>query len=303
VNQRAEDTARRQWVAFVEGLLAPKDREVTIGVTGKYTSIRDAYASIDKALEHCSAHAKCRVNIEWIDTSEITARNVAEKLKRCHGVIVPGGFGNRGVEGKIECVRYARENKIPFLGICLGLQMAVVEFARNVCKLEDAFSSEFATQCKNAVIDILPEQKKIEGLGGNMRLGAKDIDLLPGSLISKLYDNSAIKRLRFRHRYEVDPKYIEVLTKHGLIFSGRHPKQPIMQMLELPVSVHPYFVGTQAHPCLTSRPLSPDGMFLGLVNAAIQRAYPQGTLDGVAGEKRAPLAPPPATPMLAVTGQ
>jgi CTP synthase len=297
VNQRAEDVARRTWVKFVDNLLAPKEKTVNIGVTGKYTAIRDAYASIDKALEHCSAHAGCNVHIEWIDTSEIWPEGtepeqrkhyVAERLKGLHGILVPGGFGNRGVEGKIECVRYARENKIPFLGVCLGFQMAVVEFARNVCKLEGADSTEFNTNAKDPVIDILPEQKKIEGLGGNMRLGAKDIDIIPGSLLSKLYDEghgpAHTKRLRFRHRYEVDPNYIETLTKNGLIFSGRHPSQPIMQMLELPTSMHPYFVGTQAHPCLTSRPLSPDGMFLGLVMAALHRAYPQQTLDGVTKE-------------------
>ena len=301
VNQRAEDSARRMWVKFVDDLLAPKTRQVTIGVTGKYTSIRDAYASIDKALEHCSAHAVCRVNIEWIDTSDITARNVAEKLRHVNGIIVPGGFGNRGIEGKVECVRYARENKIPFLGICLGFQMAVIEFARNVCKLDDVASSEFAPNCKNPVIDILPEQKKIEGLGGNMRLGAKEIELLPGSLVSRLYDNATAKSLRFRHRYEVDPKYIDTLQKSGLIFSGHHPKQPIMQMLELPQTMHPYFVGTQAHPCLTSRPLSPDGMFLGLVVAALQRAYPQGELDGVSPEVHSPSGPL-STPAMAMTG-
>ncbi len=288
VNQRSEDTARRKWVKFVEDLLSPKEKTITIGVTGKYTTVRDAYASIDKALEHCSAYANCHVNIEWIDTTDLWPANVtdpeerrhyaAQKLRGLHGIIVPGGFGTRGVEGKIECVRFAREQKIPFLGICLGFQMAVIEFARNVCGVIDAHSTEFIASCANAVIDILPEQKKIEGLGGNMRLGAKDIELLPGSLIARLYDNSPIKRLRFRHRYEVDPKYIETLTKHGLIFSGRHPSQPIMQMLELPETLHPYFVGTQAHPCLTSRPLSPDGMFLGLVKAALARAYPQGSL-------------------------
>ncbi len=281
VNQRKEDTARREWVRFVEDLLAPKDREVIIGVAGKYTSIRDAYASIDKALEHCSAHARCRVTIDWIDTTDITPRNAAERLKHLHGIIVPGGFGNRGVEGKIACVQYARENKLPFLGICLGFQMAVIEFARNVCKLPDANSTEFAPKCGNPVIDILPEQKKIEGLGGNMRLGAKEIDVKEGSLLSRLYNHATHTTLRFRHRYEVDPRYIETLEEHGLVFSGRHPSQPIMQMLELPEALHPYFVGTQAHPCLTSRPLSPDGMFLGVVNAALKRAYPQGTLDGV----------------------
>ncbi|MCL2623685.1 MAG: CTP synthetase, partial [Planctomycetaceae bacterium] len=130
-------------------------------------------------------------------------------------------------------------------------------------------STEFTPQTKHPVIDILPEQKQIEGLGGNMRLGAKDITITPDSLISKLYNNATTLRLRFRHRYEVDPQYIDTLTKHGLIFSGRHPTQPIMQMLELPQSQHPYFVGTQAHPCLTSRPLNPDGMFMGLVKAAL----------------------------------
>jgi CTP synthase len=308
VNQKMEDTARRKWVKFVEDLLVPKDRSVTIGVTGKYTAIRDAYASIDKALEHCSAHAGCRVNIEWIDTGEIwpegttdpvdRQKYVAERLKGLDGILVPGGFGNRGVEGKIECVRYARENKIPFLGVCLGFQMAVVEYARDVCKLPDANSTEFAPKCGNPVIDILPEQKKVEGLGGNMRLGGKDIELTPGSLVASLYHDRARQRLRFRHRYEVDPKYIETLTKNGLVFSGRHPTQPIMQMLELPREVHPYFVGTQAHPCLTSRPLSPDGMFLGLVKAALARAYPAGVAaNGTAVKATGP------TPAMAMTGQ
>ena len=305
VNQRAEDVARRKWVRFVDDLLAAKERSVTIGVTGKYTTIRDAYASIDKALEHCSAHAGCKVNIEWIDTSEMWPTEVsdpserrhyvAQRLKGLHGIIVPGGFGNRGVEGKIECVHFAREHKVPFLGICFGFQMAVIEFMRNVCGITDANSTELAPKCAHAVIDILPEQKKIEGLGGNMRLGAKDILLNPGSLISRLYDNATVKRLRFRHRYEVDPRYLDMLTKHGLIFSGRHPTQPIMQMLELPESMHPYFVGTQAHPCLTSRPLSPDGMFLGLVKAALKKAYPQGTLEGVGGAKGRNNTSQPAT--------
>jgi CTP synthase len=301
VNQRSEDIARRKWVQFVDDLLAAKDREVVIGVAGKYTAIRDAYASIDKALEHCSAHARCRVTIDWIDTTDITPRNAAERLKHLHGLIVPGGFGNRGVEGKVACVQYARENKLPFLGVCLGFQMAVIEYARNVCKLEDANSTEFAPRCKNPVIDILPEQKKIEGLGGNMRLGAKEIDVKEGSLLSRLYGNVTQTTLRFRHRYEVDPRYIDTLTSHGLVFSGRHPTQPIMQMLELPQSVHPYFVGTQAHPCLTSRPLNPDGMFFGLVKAALERANPQGVLDGVNVEKPAVVGK--SSRALAVSGE
>jgi CTP synthase len=146
--------------------------------------------------------------------------------------------------------------------------MAVIEYARNACNIPDANSTEFEAGCHNPVIDILPEQKKIEGLGGNMRLGGKDIELKPGSLASRLFDNAAKIRLRFRHRYEVDPKYIPTLEKNGLIFSGKHPTQPIMQILELPQDVHPYFVGTQAHPELTSRPLRPQPLFLGFIKAA-----------------------------------
>ena len=297
VSQRSEDQARRKWQWFVDNLMTEKEQTVNIGVTGKYTSVRDAYASIDKALEHCGAHAKCKVHIEWIDTTEIDARNVAERLRKLHGILVPGGFGSRGTEGKIECVRYARENHVPYLGICLGFQMAVLEFARDVCKIEDANSTEFDPKCKNPVISILPEQKKIEGLGGNMRLGGKEVILKPGSLVSSLYDNAETKRLRFRHRYEVDPQYIATLESHGLIFSGHAPNVPIMQMFELPQSMHPYFVGTQAHPCLTSRPLSPDGLFLGLVKAALQRAYPQQVIE--VGSQKLTAARPAASATLA----
>ncbi|HTV49480.1 MAG TPA: CTP synthase [Phycisphaerae bacterium] len=282
VNQRTEDAARRQWQSFINKLMVPRDKQINIAVTGKYAMLRDAYASIDKALEHCGVHTGAAINIQWIDTTEINSRNVGDILRGVHGVIVPGGFGSRGAEGKIECVRWVRENHVPYLGICLGFQMAVVEFARNVCGLQDANTTEFDPGSKNPVIDILPEQKKIEGLGGNMRLGGKDIILKPGSRISELYDGATTIRLRFRHRYEVEPRYIPTLEKHGLIFSGHAPNQPIMQMLELPASVHPYFLATQAHPCLTSRPLRPDPMFLGLVKAAIQRAHPQGVLPVVA---------------------
>jgi CTP synthase len=245
------------------------ERSINIAVSGKYTALRDAYASIIKACEHCGVHLNVNVNLEWLDTTRIDSSNVADCLRRSHAIIVPGGFGVRGTEGKIECIRHARENRMPYLGLCLGFQMAVIEYARNVCGIADANSSEFDPKCKNPVIDILPEQKKIEGLGGNMRLGGKHVDLKAGSLASKLYDNATRIRLRFRHRYEVDPKYISSLEEHGMIFSGKHPTQPIMQVLELPQNVHPYFVGTQAHPELTSRPLRPAPFFMGLIRAAM----------------------------------
>jgi len=212
------------------------------------------------------------VNFKWIDTTSIDASNVAKRLADCHGIIVPGGFGVRGTEGKIECIRFARENKMPYLGLCLGFQMAVIEFARNACGIDGANSTEFEKNCPNPVIDILPEQKKIEGLGGNMRLGGKDVEIKPGTLAAKLFDNARTVRLRFRHRYEVDPKYIATLEEHGMIFSGKHLTQPIMQILELPQDLHPYFVGTQAHPELTSRPLRPQPMFLGFCRAALEFA-------------------------------
>jgi CTP synthase len=271
VDQRHEDVARSQWRWYVDRIGKTKG-EVTIALTGKYAALRDAYASVIKAAEHCSVHHGVDVKFRFVDTTELDQDNVARKLAGCHGIIVPGGFGVRGTEGKIECIRYARENKMPYLGLCLGFQMAVIEFARNVCGLEDANSTEFDQKCKNPVIDILPEQKKIEGLGGNMRLGGKDVVIKAGTIISRLNDGADSIRLRFRHRYEVDPRYIKSLEQHGLVFSGKHPTQPIMQVLELPTSVHPFFLGTQAHPELTSRPLRPSPMFMGLIEAAIAYA-------------------------------
>jgi CTP synthase len=268
VDQRQEDRARRNWQWFVDRI-GKANKEVTVAVTGKYVALRDAYASIIKAGEHCGVNLGVNVSFKWIDTTNIDASNVERRLEGCHGIIVPGGFGARGTEGKIECIRFARERKVPYLGLCLGFQMAVIEFARNVCGIKGASSSEFDPDCKNCVIDILPEQKMIEGLGGNMRLGGKDVELKPNTLAWQLFDKQTRIRLRFRHRFEVDPKFIPALEQHGMIFSGKHPTQPIMQVLELPQEVHPYFVGTQAHPELTSRPLRPQPMFLGFVKAAI----------------------------------
>jgi CTP synthase len=267
VDQRKEDQARIKWRAFIDRV-GKYNKEITLAVTGKYTSLRDAYASIIKAGEHCSAHLGVGVNFRWIDTTTIDDANVAKRLSDCHGIIVPGGFGVRGTEGKIACIKYARENLVPYLGLCLGFQMAVIEYARNVCGMPNANSTEFDAHCQAAVIDILPDQKAIEGLGGNMRLGGKDVEIKPGTQVSKMFDNATRIRLRFRHRYEVDPKYVPMLEEHGMIFSGKHPTQPIMQLLELPTEVHPYFVGTQAHPELTSRPLRPSPFFMGLVKAA-----------------------------------
>jgi len=309
VNAVHEDNARSRWNGFVEKLTAKRRYKIRLGITGKYASLRDAYASIDKALEHCGAYLQTEIDLNWVDTTKLEPAHAAESLADFDAVIVPGGFGARGTEAKIACVRHCREQGLAYLGICLGFQMAVVEYARNVCGLAGAGSTEFAPDAAHPVIDILPEQKQIEGLGGNMRLGGKDVQLEPGTLAATLYARRdqgltwstanqsgaaasqpateslepaampATIRERFRHRYEVDPGYIETLQQAGLVFSGHHPQQPIMQVLELPASVHPFFIGAQFHPELTSRPLAPAPMFMGLLAAGIQRAEPEAASD------------------------
>ncbi|MEN6307214.1 MAG: CTP synthase [Anaerohalosphaeraceae bacterium] len=270
VNLRRERREWERWCDFTDKIGNEK-RDVTIAITGKYTSVRDSYASILHALEHSGIHLGCKVHIKWIDTSDLTDATAAEALKDVDGIIVPGGFGTRGMEGKIACIRYARMNNLPYLGLCLGFQAAVIEFARNVCGLEGANSTEIDQDCANPVIDILPEQKKIEGLGGNMRLGGRDVELKKDTVAWKMFGCKETARMRFRHRFEVDPRFIPNLEKGGLVFSGKAPNQPIMQILELPG--HPYFIGTQAHPELTGRPLDPHPMFVGLVAAGRNYRY------------------------------
>jgi CTP synthase len=281
VQQGNEDEARETWRVFVNKLTSKRKYNVKLGITGKYAALRDAYASIDKCIEHCGAHLSVDVDIQRIDTTQGTPEEITAQLHDLHAVIVPGGFGVRGTEGKIACVNFCRTQKVPYLGICLGFQMAVIEFARNVCGLTQATSTEIDPNTSEPVIDILPEQKKIEGLGGNMRLGGKDVQLTPNTLASWLFDEQRMIRQRFRHRYEVDPRFIDRITEHGMIFSGRHPQQPIMQILELPQSMHPYFVGGQFHPELTGRPLRPHPMFMGLLAAAIRKAYPDVPAEAI----------------------
>ena len=274
-----EDRARQKWNEFAGKIRSPRKHQINLSILGKYAALRDAYASVDKAIEHASTHLSADVDIRWLDTSEITAAN-ADKLlangnpRDIHAVIVPGGFGERGVEGKIACVEYVRKHRIPYLGLCLGLQVAVIEYARHVLGLSDANSTEFEPNCQHPLICELPEQRKIEEMGGSMRLGAQDVLVEPDSLIGFLFNNQRIVRERFRHRYEVNPAYVDRLSAAGLRFSGRHPKHAIMQVIELSADSHPYFVAGQFHPELTSRPLFPQPMFMGLIAAAIARANP-----------------------------
>jgi len=264
-----KSSPQNEWNQFVNNIRKPKHK-ITIGVTGKYTEIRDSYASILKALEHAGAKYKTKVIVEWIETTNLKESELPKIMKGLSGIIVPGGFGKRGIEGKILCAKYAREKKIPYLGLCLGFQIGVIEFARNVCKIKDATSTEFDSKTKNPVICVLPEQLKIEGLGGNMRLGGQNVEVKKNTLAYSLYDNKTRVRERFRHRYECNPLYIKPLEEKGIIFSGKAPKQPIMQIFELPKSMHPFMLGTQYHAEFTSKSLKPNPLFDGFVAAALK---------------------------------
>ena len=281
VDPTVEDEARDNWATYTRALSSPKSRLTRVGLIGKYASLRDAYASIDKSLEHCGAHLGTDLRVEWVESAEVDSSNVASRLEGLDAVIVPGGFGSRGVEGKIACVRHCRETGLPYLGICLGFQVAVIEYARHVLGLEGATSAEFDPDAAEAVISELPDQKRIEKLGGTMRLGGQDVKIRPGTLAHALFGRRELVRQRFRHRYEVEPEHIDRLEAAGLIFSGRHPAQPIMQILELPDTgehAHPYFVAAQFHPELTGRPLRPQPMFMGLIASAIRRQDPSADL-------------------------
>ncbi|MDO8643007.1 MAG: CTP synthase (glutamine hydrolyzing) [Candidatus Woesearchaeota archaeon] len=250
----------------------PFGKDITIAICGKYTALKDSYASIAEALNHCSAHTGYKINFKWVETSETEEYNeneFKELLNGAHAVIVPGGFGSRGVEGKIKAIRYCRENKIPYLGICYGMQLAVVEFARNVCGLEKANTTEVDPSTLHPVICILPEKKNLQNMGGTLRLGACTAHLTPGSVMHRTYADSTNSE-RHRHRYEVNPEYHDILTKNGMVLCGMSPDRKLVEFIELPESAHPYFVGCQGHIELKSTLLKPAPLFLGLVKAAIE---------------------------------
>lgn len=260
------------WKAFVQNILEP-EREITVAITGKYTELKDSYISIIESVVHAAAAHRAKVNMRWIETTDLSYDGAKKVLADVAGVIVPGGFGARGTEGKINCIRVCREQRIPYLGLCYGMQLAVIEFARNVCGLVKANTAEIDPKTPYPVIDILPEQKNIKGLGGSMRLGLYPAVLKPGSLVSGLYGATQVQE-RHRHRFEVNPAFIERLEKGGLVFSGRSPDGKLMEFVELPQAgsrhAHPFFVGTQAHPEFRSRPLAPHPLYLGFVQACLQ---------------------------------
>ncbi len=256
------------WRELVDTIKNPIHK-CKIAVVGKYTSNGDAYKSISEAIVHAGIANKAEVEIKWIESDNLEqGRNPAEILEGCDGLVVAPGFGGRGIEGKIEAIRFARESGLPFFGICLGLQMAVIEYSRNVCGLTGANSEEVEPNAPYPVIHLLPEQKGVTDKGASMRLGSYPCNLVHGSKAAELYGSSRITE-RHRHRYEVNNDFREKLLEHGLVISGVSPDYRLVEMIELPS--HPFFVATQAHPEFKSRPNNPHPLFRGLVEAAVKR--------------------------------
>jgi CTP synthase len=253
----------------VDRILNPH-HEVTVAFVGKYTDLSDSYLSINEALRHAGAGLDTRVRIAYVEGEDLEEddREAWKKVREADAILVGPGFGSRGTEGKIRAIQHARDSETPFLGICLGFQLAIVEFARNACNLKGANSTELDVNTEHPVICILPEQYEIQELGGTMRLGAYECVLQPHSLAADTYHSEVITE-RHRHRYEMNPEYVARLEAKGMVFSGRMPDRPIMEVMELPRDVHPYFVGSQFHPEFNSRPQKPGPLFVGLVEAAL----------------------------------
>lgn len=260
-----------EWKEFVDNI-NNAEKNITIAIAGKYVDLKDSYASIKESLLHCSGKLRCKINIKWIETTNIEEGSVSveEELKDVQGLIVPGGFGSRGVQGKMDCIKFAREKDIPFLGLCLGFQLAVIEFSRNVLGLKDANTLEIDEKTPHPVINLMESQRDIKDMGATMRLGKYPANLIPNSKVHSLY-GGPVAFERHRHRFEVNTKYIDQIETSGMIFSGKSPDKRLMEFLEVPGKK--FFVATQAHPELTSRPLRPNPLFLGFTKAALEKTF------------------------------
>ena len=255
-----------EWRAMIDAWKHP-EKEVTVALVGKYIQLHDAYISVVESLKHGGVANRASVNIKWIDSETVTAENVNELLGDVSGILVPGGFGSRGIEGKILAIKYAREHQVPFLGLCLGMQLSIVEFARDVIGYTDAHSAELDPSTVHPVIHLMPDQDGIEDIGGTLRLGSYPCVLNKESKAYALYGTETIHE-RHRHRYEVNNDYRNVLQEHGMMLSGISPDGRIVEMIELPD--HPWFVATQAHPELKSRPNRPHPLFRGFIEASLK---------------------------------
>lgn len=259
------------WHDMVARILKKYDKKVTIAVVGKYVALQDAYISITESLRHAAVANEAELDIHWVNAEEIEAddTDMDKVMDGVDGILVPGGFGNRGIEGKIKAIQYAREHKIPFFGICLGMQCAVIEFARHVCGMADANSSEFNPNSTHPVIDLMPEQLDVEDLGGTMRLGLYPCKVYPDTLTSKAYNAELIYE-RHRHRYEFNNAFREEIVGKGLVLGGTLPNGRLVEIVELPESEHPWFLGAQFHPEFKSRPTNPHPLFREFVGAAVK---------------------------------
>lgn len=256
-----------EWRSMINDWKHP-EKKVTVALVGKYIQLHDAYISVVEALKHGAVANHAQVHIKWVDSETVTPENAAQLLGDVSGILVPGGFGDRGIEGKINAIRYAREHQIPFLGLCLGMQLSIIEFARNVLGLKDAHSAELDPSTSHPVIHLMPDQDGIENIGGTLRLGSYPCILDQTSRSYALYGEKTIHE-RHRHRYEVNNDYRRLLTENGMLLSGLSPDNRIVEMVELPD--HPWFIGTQAHPELKSRPNRPHPLFQGFIGAALKQ--------------------------------
>ncbi len=259
------------WHDMVARILKKYDDKVTIAVVGKYVELQDAYISITESLRHAAVYNETELEINWVNAEEIEGEdvNLDEVLAEADGILVPGGFGDRGIEGKIKAIQYARENKIPFFGICLGMQCAVIEYARHKCGMDKANSSEFDKNTKYPVIDLMAEQQDVEDMGGTMRLGLYPCKVYPGTLTQKAYGEELIYE-RHRHRYEFNNAFREEIIKNGLVIGGTLPNGRLVEIVELPQDVHPWFLGAQFHPEFKSRPTNPHPLFRDFIAAALR---------------------------------
>ncbi|MBQ6927165.1 MAG: CTP synthase, partial [Oscillospiraceae bacterium] len=262
-----------EWAAMVEKIKHAR-KSVTIGLVGKYTQLQDAYLSVAEALRHAGYAKDTHVEILWIDSETLTPENVSEKLTGLSGILVPGGFGDRGIEGMILAAQYAREHALPYLGICLGMQVAVIEFARHVAGIPDANSGEFDECCAHKVIDFMPGQSDRIDKGGTLRLGACPCEIVVGTTMDRCYRQAFISE-RHRHRYEFNNDYRDALTRAGLTLSGMSPGGKLVEAVEF--SDLPFYVGVQYHPEFKSRPNRPHPLFCGLIEAALQKEEQHGT--------------------------
>jgi CTP synthase len=254
------------WADIIHSYKNPKDT-VTIGVVGKYVELKDSYKSLHEALNHAGIALNIKVDIHYVDSEALTPNQGMSEWEPCDGILIPGGFGERGVAGKIETIRFARENKVPYFGICLGLQVAIIEFARNVLGLKDANTAEIDRNAKDKVIDLMTEQIKIKDMGGTMRLGAYPAKLKAGSRIAEIYGTLEISE-RHRHRFEVNNDYLPQMEEKGMVFSGINPKLNLVETIEL--KNHPWFIGVQFHPEFKSKPMAPHPLFRSFIEASYQ---------------------------------